>query len=404
MKLRWKALGIAMGLLAMVGCSSQTQNAQTGLVVSGVVQGSATLLTINGQPLDLAGASITVDGEAASSSAVQPGVEISGSGRENGGRFKMSQVEVRYRAKGTVDQVDTTNGLLDVVGLRAKITADTLLFRENPDKTRTAITLADLKAGDYVKVSGLPQADDSIIATRVELKTADNPNKVELRVRVRDLNTTAKTFSYGLKTYTVNFSGAEVRGTLADGGFVQLKGTKSDHLISATQVRAAQDKPDAPNGTRIELKGVVSGLNTTAKTFLVEGLTVDYSSAEVRGSLAEQAVVEVRGTLQGTTVKATRVEVRGSGDNHTGAELEGVISSFNSTARTLVVNGITVTVNAATKYQEESAQAASGGGDDKGVDLSADAFWGTSRDGRQAEVRGVAVDANTLLASKIELN
>lgn len=403
MKLGWKSLGIVVGLVALVGCSSQTQNSQTGLVVSGVVQGNAALLTINGQPLDLSGASITVDGQAASASAVQPGVEISGSGRENGGRFRMSQVEVRYRAKGTVDQVDTANGLLDVVGLRAKITADTLIFRENADKTRTAITLADIKAGDYVKVSGLPQDDDTVIATRIELKTEDNPNKVELRVRVRGLDSTTKTFSYGLKTYTVNFSSAEVRGTLAEGGFVQVKGTKTDSQVSATQVRATESKPDAPNGTRIELRGTVSNLNTTAKTFTIENLSVDYSSAEVRGTLADQAVVEVRGTLEGTTVKASKVEVRGSGDNHTGAELEGTISSFNSTARTLVVNGITVTVDANTKYQEDAAQATHSGGGDKGLDLSADAFWGTNRDGRSAEVRGVAVDANTLLASRIEL-
>lgn len=398
----WKLLAFA-ALLALVGCSSQTQTAQSGLVLSGVVQGSATLLTMNGQPLDLAGARVSVDGETASASAVQPGVEISGNGNDNGGRFKMSQVEVRYRAKGAVDLVDTTNNLLEVVGLRAKITTDTVLVKENTDGTRTPITLADLKAGDFVKVSGLPQADDSIVATRVELKTEDNPNKVELRLRVRDLNPTAKTFTYGLKTYSVDFSTAQVLGTLVEGGFVRVKGTKSGNIVTAQQVRTAE-KPEGPTGTRIELKGVIAGLDTTLKTFKIEGLTVDYTNAEVRGSLADGAVVEVRGTLEGTTVKALRVQVRGSGDDKgdgKGARLEGAISSFNSTARTLVINGITVTVDAQTKYEDGSVQTS--GGDGKGQELTADAFWGTDRTGKKAEVKGTPVDASTVLATKIEL-
>ena len=241
------------------------------------------------------------------------------------------------------------------------------------------------------------------MATRVELKTEDNPNKVELRLRVRDLNPTAKTFTYGLKTYSVDFSTAQVLGTLVEGGFVRVKGTKSGNIVTAQQVRTAE-KPEGPTGTRIELKGVIAGLDTTLKTFKIEGLTVDYTNAEVRGSLADGAVVEVRGTLEGTTVKALRVQVRGSGDDKgdgKGARLEGAISSFNSTARTLVINGITVTVDAQTKYEDGSVQTS--GGDGKGQELTADAFWGTDRTGKKAEVKGTPVDASTVLATKIEL-
>jgi len=382
----------------MAACTTQTSSTpQSNLVLFGIVQGSPALLTMNGQPLDLSRATVTVDGESANASAVQPGVEISGSGSDDGSKFRMGQVEVRYRAKGMVDQVGTDS--LVVVGLKATITANTLIYREESDGTRTPITLADIKAGNFVKVAGLPQADDSIMATRVELKTEDNPNKVELRVRIRDLKPD-NSFTYGLKTYTVDSSKAEIGGTLAEGAFVRIKGTQSANTVSATLIRVAENKPEAPTGTHVELKGLVSKLDAT--TFQIEGLTIDYSSAVVQGTLADGVMVEVKGTLEGTVVKAVRVEVRGAGDDKgDGAGLEGAISDFKSTVRTFVINGITVTVNDQTKYQDNSVKTSSGG--DKGQTLTAEAFWGTDRTGKQAEVKGTPLDANTILASKIEL-
>lgn len=396
----------AAGLLALAGCgglgSTTTTPTSTALSVAGTVSGSGSLMTLNGQPVDLSGASITVDDEPGSAADVKPGVEISGDGSDDGsGKMRMRRVDVRWRARGSVDAVDTGKNTVDVAGLRASIGASTLLFRENSDGSQTAIALADLKAGDYVRVAGLPQSDDSVVATRLEAITASDPALTALGVTARTLNSTAKTFTYGLKTYGVAYGKAEVKGTPASGAFVRVKGTRSGSTIQAAKVGFPGAQSNPPSTGRTELEGTVSGLDTPAQTFSVQGYTVSYAKATVEGTLANDARVEVHGTLTGDkAVEALKVEVEtgdsaGGGDNGGGhgsgvGRLEGKIAGFGATAKTLSINGITVSVTAATKYEQGKAE------------ISADTFWGTGRDGAYAEAKG-RVSGGSLVADTIEL-
>ncbi|WP_276954118.1 DUF5666 domain-containing protein [Allomeiothermus silvanus] len=399
----------AGGLLALAGCSTSPQTQSTALAVSGVVGGSATMLTLNGQVLDLSSAKVTLNGEDASAAAVRAGMEISGSGIEDNGKVKVRDLEVRYRAQGQADQVDLAGKFVVVAGLKAFVTDKTLIFQENADGTETALTLADLAAGDYLKVAGIPRPqdpDDAILATRLERESEGDPSRVELMVPIRNLDQTAKTFSYGLKIYTVDYSKAEVRGTLVEGSIVRFKGAQSGTTITALRVRATQgkEKPGVPDGTRIELQGLVGNLNPTAQTFQVEGLTVDYSAATVIGTLANGIEVEVKGTLSGTTVKAIRVKVTTQDDEEPGnAELEGTIANFNATAKTFTVNGVTVSVNDQTVYQQDKVGGQSLVEENKGKHLTAQEFWGSDRTGQRVEVKGVPSSSTALLARKIEL-
>jgi len=236
------------------------------------------MLTLNGQVLDLSSAKVTLNGEDASAAAVKAGMEISGSGTLEGGKVKVRDLEVRYRAQGQADQVDLAGKFVVVAGLKAFVTDKTLIFQENADGTETALTLADLAAGDYLKVAGIPRPqdpDDAILATRLERESSDDPNRVELMVPIRKLNPTAQTFTYGLQTYTVDYSKATLRGTLVEGAVVRFRGSKSGTTITALRVRAIEgkEKPDVPDGTRIELRGLVGNLNPTTQTFQVEGLS-----------------------------------------------------------------------------------------------------------------------------------
>lgn len=399
----------AGGLLALAGCSTSPQTQSTALAVSGVVGGSATMLTLNGQVLDLSSAKVTLNGEDASAAAVKAGMEISGSGTLEGGRVKVRDLEVRYRAQGQADQVDLAGKFVVVAGLKAFVTDKTLIFQENADGTETALTLADLAAGDYLKVAGIPQPqdpNDAILATRLERESSDDPNRVELMVPIRKLNPTAQTFTYGLRTYTVDYSKATLRGTLVEGAVVRFRGSKSGTTITALRVRAIEgkEKPDVPDGTRIELRGLVGNLNPTTQTFQVEGLSVDYSAATVIGTLANGIEVEVKGTLSGTTVKAIRVKVTPQDDEEPGnAELEGIIANFNATAKTFTVNGVTVSVNDQTVYQQDKVGGQSLAEENKGKHLTAQEFWGSDRTGQRVEVKGVPSSSTALLARKIEL-
>ena len=397
----------ALSLIALAGCSNlNTANpsSATDVSLAGTVGGTASLLTLNGQPLNLSGASVTVDDEPGSPSDVKPGVEISGDGSDDSGKIKMRRLEVRWRAKGAVDAVDTVGSTVDVVGLRAKISDTTLLVRQNADGTETPITLADVTVGSYVKVAGLPQADDSILATRLELKTEDNPNKVDLRVRARSLDTTTKTFTYGLKTYTVNYSAPSVKivGSIVADGFVRVKGLRSGNTVLPELVRGSEpskpDKPTPPAGQRIELKGLISSLDSAAKTFKVQDYTVDYSKALVRGTPAEGKMVEVNGISTGANaVQAVRLEVQGAGNGDSKPEqpgregrLEGQVSAFDGTAQTLKIANIPISVKLTTKYEIADAE------------VSAATFWATDRNGKRAEARGQIASGN-FTADKLEI-
>lgn len=387
--------GLALStMLALVGCSTTPSGSDAAVSVAGLVGGSSSLLTMNGAPLDLSGASISVDGETATAADIKPGMEVEGDGNDERGRLRMRHIEGRWRAKGMVDEVNTSDGYIDVVGLRAYIGDTTRMVRENPDGSETPITLADIQAGDHLRVAGLSKPDDSVAATRVELKREDNANQTGLQVRLRKLDTAAKTFSYGLQTYQVDYSAARVIGSLAEGEFFRLRGLKDGSTIKAELIRSFAPE-QRPQGRRIELKGLISDLNTEASTFVLRGFSVYYGRASVTGQLANGAMVEVKGLVSGEKkVDAVKVEVEGSERPKPlpGREgkLEGPISAFDSSSKTLKIAEVSVSTKATTKYQIAQAE------------VSPETFWGTSRDGQKAQARGRIVNGS-LEADKLEI-
>lgn len=360
-KVRHKAGLLAfVGLLLLAACSNPSAQPPTESVsLSGVVGQAGGQLTLGGLSLDASGARVLVDGEEATSQALQPGVVLSGSGERSADRMRLREVEVQYRVRGVVDAVDVAQGSLEVLGLKVQVNAMTYLYEENPDDTYTRLTLADLQPGDYVKVAGIPQDDDTIVATRIERKpiapTDPAYSRVSLRVRVRDLNTSAFTFSYGLKTYTVNYASALVQGTLREGAMVEVKGAQSGQTIQASKVRVyGMTSP----GTKLELSGPLANLDETAKTFRLMEYTVNYAGARVKGTLREGAWVKVEGSLSNGVLMAYEVEVKyshsGSGP-YTG-EIEGPLSAVDTAALTLQVGNQTFWADANTLIKWNDAQ------------------------------------------------
>ena len=101
--------------------------------------------------------------------------------------------------------------------------------------------------------------------------------------------------------------------------------------------------------TDIEVKGLISNLNSNLMTFNLGGLLVDYSSAaDVAANLADDLYVEVKtqDPLSGLTLIASKVEIEEDGsldiDGEEGEDLEvqGVVS--NITATSFDFNGTTV--------------------------------------------------------------
>ncbi|GIW38006.1 MAG: hypothetical protein KatS3mg074_404 [Meiothermus sp.] len=383
-----KSIFFGVALLVLAGCSSTGPG--TAVNLSGLVVQSGDALAANGRVLNLQDASLTEDGETANL-AVAAGMEIAGEGSDDNGGLRMRRVDVRWRARGTVDAVDVTNSTLDVVGLRGKVGPGSILVQVNPDGSRSPLTLSQIEPGDYVKMAGVPQADDSVLVTRLERKTEDNPGRVELRLKLRNLDTTAKTFTYGLRTYTVKYSGAQVEGTLSEGVWVRVRATKSGNILSASRVRTARaEDGNKPNGQEVELKGLVEDLDTISKTFSLGGFSINYSRAEVKGALANGVLVEVEGSVSGSgQIEARKVEVED--ENKIGqGEVEGTVSDFNATAQTLRIAGVPISTKPTTKYEINSNE------------VSSSVFWASDRNGSRAKAKG-QTQAGTLVADKLEI-
>ncbi len=130
-------------------------------------------------------------------------------------------------------------------------------------------------------------------------------------------------------------------------------------VIEATRI----DCRDATWNGIMEVNGLVSGHNAGARTFMINGLEVDYSAATVdnfptAGVINDGDPVEAKGTVfDGSTLDATRVEFKGNrfaNDDGVHAEIEGFITRFVS-ASDFDVSGVSVTTTGSTVFEGGTA-------------------------------------------------
>ena len=169
----------------------------------------------------------------------------------------------------------------------------------------------------------------------------------ELRGPISNLDTTSKTFT--ILGITVNYSTASVHGTLANGQTFKAEGIFSSGVLGATEVEPAINTSD-----NFEAVGTIANLNTTAKTFTMFGIQVNYGSAQVKTTLADGNTVKVEGALAAGVVSAREVEAPESGDHGGGngdnnsnqsdgkVEVYGNITNLDTTNKTFQLLGLTV--------------------------------------------------------------
>ncbi|MBI3777057.1 MAG: hypothetical protein HY273_16180, partial [Gammaproteobacteria bacterium] len=146
------------------------------------------------------------------------------------------------------------------------------------------------------------------------------------------------------------------------GNIVEVSGyTAGDGTIYATRVEVKKLAMEADD--EIELKGVITDLDSTAKTFKIGMQLIDYSTAKLddipNGMLANDMYVEVKSKqmLTGMVLIASKVELDGDGkkgvDVSVGEELEleGIVTSDASLPAEFTLNDQVVVLSATTKYE-----------------------------------------------------
>ena len=332
----------------LAACGGGGNSADTGAVTSaaavyaGPISGFGSVV-VNGMRFSSVGATLqNDDGQAVNLKQLKLGmtVRINGDVDDSTQQGTARQLEVVHGTRGTVTAVSTSTGTIALLGQTVLTNAATAY--------QGVANLAALTVGRPVAIYGAQQADGSLLATLVEVKTL---NALSLSGLVRGL--TATSFQVG--TLTVNYSINQVTGTLANGQRVKIKAATTGltgNTLTATSVQVLNAGSVLGNsitaGTRLKLKGVAETTPVNG-VLTVSGTPVNVSTARMEGGAVIVAgqFVEVEGTWDGSTLQATQVELEGYRESLIGGrnELYGAVS--NLTGSVAVVNGVTVDLSRA---------------------------------------------------------
>lgn len=263
---------------------------------------------------------VKVNDSSASVSALSVGqsVSVTTSGDE------ASEVQVKLEVKGAISSIGTNS--LVVAGKTVMVDSSTRfdLSGDDDHAPGSVHTLADLKAGDFVEITGATDATTgNVLASKIEVKNAGElsedgeDNDSEIKGTVAALST--DTFTLG--TVTVHcVSPCTLPTGLKNGDVVQAEGMLTGSKLEAKKVKLEDELGEHPAaGSSIVLSDDVNHLNATS--FDLGRYSVDYATATVTGTLTNKALVKVEGKVDASNTKlvhATTVTVLASGSNDGG--------------------------------------------------------------------------------------
>ncbi|MFZ5621499.1 MAG: DUF5666 domain-containing protein [Pseudomonadota bacterium] len=220
--------------------------------------------------------------------------------------------------------------------------------------TGDAAVLNHLAVGKVVTVeAGIPSGGQAT-ATRVRFDdNVEGPLETVtlIDVRTKQLTVLGQTVIVDRDTPMRNTTW----DTLAVGNQLEISGlVMPDGGIRATFIEKTLDV-FLPGGS-VEVKGVVSGLDTAARSFRIAAVTVNYAGgtdlSELDAPLADGLGVEVKGIFSGGVLQATKIESEhGLETSATTSwlEVEAYVSAVVS-ATEFVLNGQTVRIDADTRF------------------------------------------------------
>jgi len=386
------ACGVGTGGLADSGGISGTG------ISSGPITGFGSIF-VNDVEWEIAGASIDLDGSPGSESKLQRGmvVRVRGTFAPGGATGRATSVAFDDSVEGPIDSAPST---VAPGVIRFQILGVPVIAHEASTQFADGASFAGLKAGDVVEVSGLPDANGNVVATRIELRPPGSTD-VELRGQVAGLMTNLSEFMLGNVTVqydagTIFRSGLTSSADLMDGQRVEVEGVLVAPLrIEADVIEREDDAFGLDDADEAKLRGFVSNL-TGGDRFSVSGVSVDATRARFDPSnlvLANGDYVEVEGRLSGGTLIAEKVELEDLNDQDGDpVEFEAAVPSGGIGAfgpGTLDLLGVQVQMGVGTRFE------------DKRDDLEPFTF-GDLAEGDWLEVRAVSVASDIVVATRLE--
>ncbi|HEY3784759.1 MAG TPA: DUF5666 domain-containing protein [Steroidobacteraceae bacterium] len=336
--------------------SGSGNNAAHESVAVGPITGFGSV-HLNGLQFQTGSATINVDGKTASQDDLRAGqvVEVKSHHDSSTNTDVADDIEFHGNIVGPVSSIDPTAGSLVVLGQSVLVTMDTSF-----DDDISPASLAGIQLGDLIEVSGLPGAEGSIQATRIERKPAGTSFQVIGTASATDAS--AKTLQ--INALVVDFSSAALADFGAsgpmDGQLIEATGTtlEANGALAATRLELRTGKqlqPDAGGEVRVE--GLITRF-AAATDFDVNGQTVTTTpSTKFDGGVASDLALNVRVEVEGTSdsgglLTATEVQVQPNPQVRIFAQVDAV----DATAGTVSLLGMTVSVDAMTRFEDHGSQ------------------------------------------------
>ena len=216
----------------------------------------------------------------------------------------------------------TDSKTFTVLGIEVVVNSTTTRF-DTDDSVAGSLNFNNIRAGNIVEISGSYDSSGNLIATRVELKEqdfTDDSSIIEIRGTISGLVGTSFTLNLqGMSGASVDVETSGVSeyddlppGGLADGAFVEVKGTCPTidcPIVNATRIQGESEGFD--HDGEAEIEGFITRY-VSDSDFDVDGLPVNASNAVKEPAslvLTEDLRVEVKGTIVDNVLVATRVEL-----------------------------------------------------------------------------------------------
>jgi len=364
------AVSIISGTLMLSGCSSSSSspsNTSNATISSkGVITGFGSVY-VNGIKFETNSSGFSVDDQSdndQSNLRVGMMVTIKGAVNADGTTGSASFIQYDNELKGPITNISAFNTTtlertFTVLGKTITVNADTIYDDDADDLALTSATLAN---GNVIEVSGLTTAS-GITATHIEGQSATlagYTGKIEMLGSVASLTGTDLTnIAFTINGFNIVTDASTVLddltlNDLADGVFIEVKGTLNGGGTRLTATKIEAKKVGLDDADEAEIKGVITEYNSTDKTFKVQGQMVDASNATLFPTtlaLADGLTVEAEGSIVAGVLKASKVKQKGNK-----IKIEAAITAVDTTAGTITFNfngtDVVVRVNAQTKMKD----------------------------------------------------
>lgn len=333
------------------GGSTPTSAAKAGFS-KGVITAKGSI-TVNGVKFNSSSAKVKFDnlsGAGIDDSKLKVGmvVNIKGMIDNTGMTGTAEKIEFTDNLQGPIDasSINLAAGTFTVFGQTVMVDANTVF-----EGASGLAGLTPLIAGNVVEVSGFPNANGVILATRIEVKT-DPGEQFEVKGTLSNLsgNTFALTPPGSAVALTVTLgNGVTLPAGTGNGSFVEVIVTGGGTNVTATKVEL-ESELHAENNDRMEAEGFVTSVDTTNATFVVNGITVNATGMTLP-TVGQK--VEVKGQLMnGVLVPASSSSVNTEKECNIVIEADATAVGTNSLT---VLGSLTGLVTANTIFKDDSA-------------------------------------------------